>query len=85
MAEQLAHVCQLQQATAETSAALRTRAGDLIRHYVQTRSTDAAAAVADVLERLYWHPDFAQESRNRCELQRLRAHWLMLAFVSRRA
>jgi hypothetical protein len=85
MAEQLAHVFQRQRPTVETSAALRTRAGELIRHYVERPSSDAAAAVADVLERLYCDPDFAQESRNGCELQRLRAHWLMLAFVSGRA
>jgi hypothetical protein len=85
MAEQLARACQWQRPTTETPAALRTRAGELIRHYVETRSTATAAAVADTLERLYRHPEFAQETRNHCDLQRLRAHWLMLAFVSSRA
>lgn len=63
-----------------TSAeSLENRLGQLIRHYLQTRSPAIAGSVVRHIELLCAHPGFEGDSAQLCAYLRLKQHWRWLA------
>lgn len=63
--------------------ALSIRLANLIHHYTERRSSAAARAVLQTIDRLRQHPGNQWDMADRCACLRLRAHWQMLAQTSR--
>lgn len=63
--------------------ALSVRLANLIYHYTDRRSSAAARAVLQTIDRLRQHPENQWDMADRCACLRLRAHWQMLAQISR--
>jgi hypothetical protein len=59
---------------------IETRLGQLIRGYLQLRSTAMAMAVAQHIEALCAHPDYRGSWEERCAYRRLARHWNGLAW-----
>ena len=58
---------------------IKQRLGQLIRHYVASRSPAIASSVVRHIEVLCAHPAYDGDSHERCAFLRLRAHWRWLA------
>ncbi|MCB1786829.1 MAG: ATP dependent RNA helicase [Chromatiaceae bacterium] len=65
--------------TRYTTEALEQRLGQLIRHYLETRSPAIANSVVRHIELLCSHPGFEGGSGVLCSYLRLKAHWRWLA------
>ena len=59
--------------------AIERQLGQLMRHYLRTRSPAIALSVVRHIETLCEHPRFGGGSSERCAYLRLRAHWRWLA------
>lgn len=59
--------------------AIEQRLGQLIRHYLQTRSPAIAGSVVRHIETLCAHPAFEGGSGELCAYLRLKTHWRWLA------
>ena len=64
--------------------ALSLQLANLIQHYTHRRSSTAAHAVLQTLDRLRQHPGNQWDMADRCACLRLRTHWQMLAQTSRK-
>jgi len=65
-----------------STESIEQRLGQLIRHYVQTRSPAIAGSVVRHIELLCAHPGFEGGGSELCAYLRLKTHWRWLAMAS---
>ncbi len=61
---------------------IKAQLNQLIRRYLERRSTVTAAAVVRHLEALCAHPDYRGSWEDRCAYRRLARHWNGLAWIT---
>lgn len=82
MASHTGQLHQLVRPEDQSPDTIEQRLGQLIRHYLQTRSPAIASSVVRHIEILCAHPGFEGDSAERCAYLRLKTHWRWLANAS---